>query len=194
MPVQFVYRIFEEIVKIPSKFTRFQWRLRVFPLITVCTLLLSACGSSYNVLFNDRVVYTPNPLPERGTLVDDPNLQGCINQILLSSETSTPESITLLACPNADIQTLRGIERLENLEQLDLSDNRISDLAPLSNLQNLRLVSMRNNNIRNINPLMGLPILRFVSLTGNDNIPCRQLNNMESKIGNSLTRPLACNN
>ncbi|MEX2367322.1 MAG: hypothetical protein WD601_12020 [Pseudohongiellaceae bacterium] len=167
--------------------------IRRYLAILLLGCLPGACNSPYTITLNERVLYTPNP-QLRGELVSDPNLQGCLNQIMMNSETAEPESITLLACPDAGITSIQGIEKLSNLEQLELSDNRISDLGPLANLRNLRLVSMANNDIRSISPLMPLPTLRFVSLQGNENIPCRQLDNLEEKLGNTLTRPLFCNN
>lgn len=150
-----------------------------------------ACTSPYTITLNDNILYSPNP-DNSDKLVADPNLQGCLNQIFISSGNSDLENIRLLACPGAGIQSLAGIEKLSNLEQLDLSDNSISSLEPLSRLINLRVLSMRNNDIRSISPLLPLPILRFVSLQGNNNIFCRQLNEMAKKIGNLLNRPLSC--
>ena len=160
-------------------------------LLPAFVLLLTACKGPYTVTLNDRVLYTPNPDASE-KLLSDPNLQGCLNQILLSSTNKDPQAVTLMACPNAGIQSLRGIENLPNMEQLDLSDNAINDLGPLVNLKKLRVLSLRNNGIRNISQLSSLPILRFVSLQGNDDIPCRQLDNLAKKVGSSLNRPSNC--
>lgn len=123
----------------------------------------------------------------------DANLQGCLNQVFISSGNNDPEAVTLLACPSAGVQTLIGIETLINLEQLDLSGNAITDLTPLLNSKKLRLLSIRDNRLGNINSLLSLPILRFVSLQGNNKISCRELDRLEEKIGNTLNRPLNCN-
>jgi internalin A len=160
-------------------------------LIALITLQLSAC-SGYRVVLNNNVLYSPNGMPVTPSLLSDANLQGCLNQLFNSSGNDDPESITLLACPSSGVQSLTGIGALPNLEQLELSDNTISDLSPLQNLRNLRVLSIRNNRINNINTLMSLPILRFVALQGNNTISCRQLDDLETKIGNSLNRPANC--
>lgn len=162
-----------------------------FLLIALLILLLTAC-SGYRVVLNNNVLYSPNGTPVTPSLVSDANLQGCLNQLFNSSGNDDPESITLLACPSSGVQSLTGISALTNLEQLELSDNTISDLSPLQNLRNLRVLSIRNNRINNINVLMSLPILRFVALQGNNTISCRQLEVLEEKIGNSLNRPENC--
>ena len=154
--------------------------------------LLSACGS-YRVVLGDSVLYSPAGAPVKPSLLADANLQGCVNQLFNSSGNDDPESITLLACPSAGVQSLAGIGALVNLEQLELSDNTITDLRPLQNLRKLRVLSIRNNRINNINILLSMPILRFVALQGNNNINCRQLDELEARLGNTLNRPERCN-
>lgn len=160
--------------------------------LTVISLFLTAC-SGYQVVLNDNVLYSPRNLPPP-SLLSDPNLQGCLNLQFATADNDDPRNIKLLACPSSGVQSLDGIRELPNLEQLELSDNNISDLSPLLALRNLRVLSARNNRISNINALMSLPILRFVALQGNNAIPCRQLDTLEEKIGNSLNRPASCSN
>jgi len=161
-------------------------------LIAVISLLLTAC-SGYQFVLNDNVLYSPSNQPPP-SLLSDPNLQGCLNQQFANAGNDDPRNIKLLACPSSAVQSLEGIRELPNLEQLELSDNNISDISPLLGLRNLRVLSARNNRISNINPLMSLPILRFVALQGNNAITCRQLDALEEKIGNSLNRPVSCSN
>ncbi len=156
-------------------------------------LLLTACGS-YRVMLGESVLYSPSGVPATPSLLSDANLQGCLNQVFITSGNNDPASVKLLACPSAGVQSLAGIGVLVNLEQLELSDNTVSDLSPLQNLRNLRVLSIRNNRIGNINTLLSLPILRFVALQGNNAISCRQLEQLEEKLGNSLNRPGRCSN
>lgn len=158
----------------------------------VASLLAACSGSPYTVSLNDNVLYSPNAALRAGG-VSDPALQGCINQILALGDTSLTE-IRSLACPEAGVRSLDGLQALTALEQLELSNNAIDNLAPLQPLRNLRVVSLRNNGIRNIGPLSGLALLRFVSLEGNDGIPCRQLDELQERLGNTLNRPLNCSN
>ena len=155
-------------------------------------ILLAGCENNpYTITLNNNVLYSPTERVQT-THVEDANLQGCINQYFLRNNHEDAEKITILACPSAGIETLAGIRNLPNLEQVDFSDNRITDVSALNALDNLRVLSIRNNDIRNTNPLLDMPLLRFVAMQGNDNIPCRQLDRLAEKIGNTLNRPLNC--
>jgi hypothetical protein len=160
-------------------------------LITALFLPLGACVMPYTVRLNDNVVYAPNGA-QRDTLVQDPGLQACLDLAMERNEQTDPASVTLLACAGAGIQTLAGIEALVGLEQLELSDNQISNLSPLLPLRNLRVLGLRNNRIGDIRPLGNLPILRFLSLEGNDRVPCRQLDLVAMRLGNTFGRPQSC--
>jgi len=168
-------------------------QLTLVLVLMASALILTSCSTSYRLVLNDNVLFTPTgrALP---SLLSDTSLQGCLNQQFTSTGNEDPGSITLLACPSSGVQSLVGINALPNLEQLELSDNSIIDLSPLSSLRNLRVLSIRNNRITDINALLPLPILRFVALQGNNRLPCRQLEELGDKIGNSLNRPTSCVN
>ena len=154
-------------------------------------LMLGACVRPYTVTLNNNVLYSPNPAI-RDAVMQDPGLQACLDQSLARNEQTELQSITLLACPASGVETLAGIEALVNLEQLELSDNEVTNLSPLIPLKNLRVVGLRNNAVGDARPLNELPILRFLSLEGNDGIPCRQLDSFAAKLGNTFGRPQAC--
>jgi Leucine-rich repeat (LRR) protein len=165
--------------------------MRKYALLLPALLSIAGCSHNpYTITFNDNVLYSPNAA--RSGVLQDPSLQGCLNQMQQSTGVDDLEAITLLACPGAGVLSLAGIDALPNLEQLELSDNAITNLGPLVRLKNLRVLSIRNNAIGNINPLDALPILRFVALDGNNGIPCRQLDSLEQKLGNTLSRPQRC--
>jgi hypothetical protein len=160
--------------------------------LLLAALLAGGCSNGpYRITFNDNVIYDPALPPERRQF-PDPGLQACVNQVMAADATLTLSSITLLACPDAGIQDLAGIEVLAALEQLEVSNNRISNIAPLASLRNLRVLGIRNNSLGNIGILVGMPILRFVTLQGNPGISCRQLDELGEKLGNTLTRPATC--
>jgi Leucine-rich repeat (LRR) protein len=166
---------------------------RLFRLLATSTffLIVGCKQNPYTVMFNDNVVYSPNAaLMDK--VVSDPSLQACINQVLAANPDMDLEGIKLIACPGAGITTLEGIGNLPNLEQLDVSDNAISNLSPLLALKKLRVLSLRTNAIVNTGPLLSLPLLRFVSLAGNTQITCRDLASLEKKLGNTLDKPLTC--
>lgn len=162
------------------------------PVQAACLLLLlSACRGPYTVRLNDQVVYTPNP--DAIGILEDPNFQGCLNLVLGNNDSGDPGQLSSLACPAAGITSLRGIDALGKLQQLDLSGNAITDLGPLATLKELRILSVRDNDLRSITALNSLPLLRFVSLQGNPAIPCRQLDELQGRLGNTLERPATCN-
>lgn len=161
-------------------------------LIGLCSTL-GGCLHPYTVRLNDNVLFSPSEAI-RNAVTQDPALQACLDQTLERMEKTDPATITLLACPGAGVETLAGIEALENLEQLELSDNAIVNLSPLLRLRNLRVLGLRNNRVGDIRPLADLPLLRFLALEGNDRIPCRQLDAFAARLGNTFGRPQSCVN
>ena len=163
-------------------------------LFLAIVLFLSSCSSRYQVVLNNNVLYSPIASNVTPSILGDADFQGCLNQHFASTGVDDPEQVTLLACPSASIGSLVGIGALPNLEQLELSDNSISDLRPLLSLKKLRVLSIRNNRVTDISPLMSLPLLRFVALQGNNSIDCQRLAALDEKIGNSLNKPENCTN
>ena len=156
-------------------------------------ILLSSCSfNPYAISVNDNVLYSPsgNIIEE---VVEDPGLQGCINIYLNNNPDANLETISQLTCTDAGITSLIGLNNVPNLSLLDVSNNRIIDLSPVIYLEALRVLRIANNPIRNINALSNLNLLNFIDLSGNTLIPCRQLDQLESKLRNSLRRPLSCN-
>jgi Leucine-rich repeat (LRR) protein len=154
------------------------------------SLLLGSCADNpFKVMFGDKVLFTPRE--STGPLAD-PALQACLNQVLSQTEGSSIATLRTLACPGAGVQSLEGIGALAQLEQLELSSNRITDISPLRPLRNLRVLNLSDNRVGNVGILDSLPILRFVSLQGNNTIACRQLNALQNRLGNTLTRPTQC--
>lgn len=166
-------------------------------LLTVLFTVLCAmggCAQRYSVTLNNNVLYGPEAAAQRNAVTRDSGLQACLDQTLERLEQTDPARVTLLACPGAGIETLAGLEALAGLEQLELSDNDISDLGPLVALKNLRVLGLRNNEIGDVRVLNELPILRFLTLEGNERIPCRQLDGLQAKLGNTFGRPERCVN
>ena len=58
-------------------------------------------------------------------------------------------------------------EDFSEMEELDLSDNGISDISDLAMLHNLQIVSLENNEIADISPLLELENLNEVNVEGN---------------------------
>jgi Leucine-rich repeat (LRR) protein len=75
---------------------------------------------------------------------------------------------------NNRITDLSPLIGLKNLEELNLSDNQIGYIDCLSNLESLKTVQLSNNFIEDITPLFELRQLEFVELSGN-NIDIEQI-------------------
>ncbi len=71
-----------------------------------------------------------------------------------------------LAVP-AGVKSLVDLKKLPNLEYLDLSNAKLTNISGLSNLKNLRVLYLQRNEISDISPLKGLVKLEVLSLNGN---------------------------
>lgn len=89
---------------------------------------------------------------------------------------------------NTGLKTLEGLA-LPRLRRLDVSMNKIADLAPLATLPALRSLNLQDNPAANIDVLAGLPEMRSLSLTGMGKVkslePLRGLTQLSSLV---LTR------
>jgi Leucine-rich repeat (LRR) protein len=100
-------------------------------------------------------------LPADSTMkpIADMSLRACISNALQKDEskinTSDLESIVDLACANANIASISGLEQLKNIQYLNIAGNDVSDITPLIGLKNLSWVSLYNNRVSQISPLKG---------------------------------------
>jgi hypothetical protein len=72
-----------------------------------------------------------------------------------------------LILDEADIEDLSGVEYCVNVNSLDLSRNRISELRPLAGLTNLQTLMLADNEISDVDPLAALEGLEELDLSGN---------------------------
>jgi hypothetical protein len=96
---------------------------------------------------------------------------------------------------NLGVQSLGGLECLLHLRAVDLSDNQISDLAPLEGMVELDWLNLDNNPIVDVSPLVTQPraagweYLSFV----NTQISCEeQAQNLEILTANRRTGVHSC--
>lgn len=150
---------------------------------------LAGCSQRFAVSINEQTVYDPRP-NSSGYRFSDPGLQGCVNFALQGG--GSIESLTVLACPDWEIEEIEGIGVLSNLQFLDISNNAITSLAPLEGLDRLSSLTITNNRITDIAPLLSMQTLTSAVLTGNDAIPCGQLDDLSERLGNNLRRPAEC--
>ena len=66
-----------------------------------------------------------------------------------------------------DILTINGLEKLEDLEVLDLRRNKITEIRGLKSLRNLKKLDLKENSITKITGLNSLNNLRELNLTKN---------------------------
>ncbi|AWZ49444.1 hypothetical protein C3495_11750 [Clostridiaceae bacterium 14S0207] len=81
------------------------------------------------------------------------------------------------------VRSLEGLQYAINLETLDLSENRISDLTPLSNLKKLEYLELDRNIVEDLTPLSKVKSLKHLNIYNNENIvdtqPLANLTNLE---------------
>lgn len=111
--------------------------------IIIFLAILSAC-QKYQVTLNERPIYTPPELLE-GLATADPALEACIQQTILDGNIVKLEGLTRLRCTHAGIRSLTGLEQLAWLQELDLSNNELSNIDKLFKLERLTHVRLVEN-------------------------------------------------
>ena len=102
---------------------------------------------------------------------EDPVLETLLRQSLDLREGPLSQedllTVTHLDGEGLNIQSLKGIDQLRNLESLNLRDNKIVDLEPLARLSMLRELDLRSNLIHEVQSLDRLFSLQELDLRGN---------------------------
>ena len=156
-------------------------------------MLVVSCSRQFAVTINNQPVYDPRT--QAITLqVADADLQGCINLALRQQRLENPIDLTVLSCANANVRALDGIAQFPRLRFLDLANNRITNLEPLAGMNQLSGLSIPDNPLADIDVLFTLPGLTAAILSGNNGISCSQLDDLQAKLGDNLTRPETCAN
>lgn len=106
--------------------------------IAVMGLALSACSDD---------------APYKGKFADK-GLQACVADTLRKEGLTDPGEITELLCQDEDVQSLAGLDALQNLEELYLQDNTLTSLQGMGELPRLRIISVAGN--RQLKSLQGL--------------------------------------
>lgn len=101
----------------------------------------------------------------------DANLGQCVLDAATANGWQTVEQVTALSCANRTIANLTGIENLQALQTLVLSDNQISVITPLRSLTQLKQLN----------------------LSGNSGIQCTELDALAAVLTSiAMTRPADC--
>lgn len=102
----------------------------------------------------------------------------------------TPEqlnSIDFLIAVGKNIENLKGLEYLKNLNHLDASHNQITDLNPISSLTKLETLNLKDNRISDIQPLQALRQLNNLNLEGNQIDDISTLSNLTAIVTLNLS-------
>ncbi|MAT93837.1 MAG: hypothetical protein CME59_14695 [Halioglobus sp.] len=134
------------------------------------SLLLAAC-QGYDIKVNDRVVYSPPPL-FTGFDIADPALRACVEQAIVDQSVTAPAELVDLNCAHAGITDLGGLSVFTGLRRLRMSANGIRNLVELNRLDELRELYLDDNRIVDPVPLYGLSALDHLDLSGNPDLQC----------------------
>ncbi len=85
--------------------------------------------------------YAQTPLPQ----LSDPSLQLCLNETATQHGWQFAEQVTGLSCVARGVVRIEGVERLVNLEQLNLANNQLLDAIPLGQLSKLFSLNLAGN-------------------------------------------------
>ena len=112
-------------------------------------------------------------------------MEECVIDAAMTYGYTQLEEFTQLDCSlnPKTILGLDGIDRLSNLETLDLSNSGIIDLSPLTELASLHSLTLRNARISDIDALFSIGSLISIDLTGNPGVTCDDLDKLVSTGG-----------
>jgi hypothetical protein len=117
---------------------------------------------------------------------EDPNLEQVVRETINKPEgtlyLSDVIEIKDLEAIERGIESLEGIQQLQNLKSLGLWINQISDISPLQTLTNLWYLSLHGNQISDITPIKTLTNLSYLNFCDNqvsDITTVQSLTNLE---------------
>lgn len=118
----------------------------------------------------------------------DVNIESTVRQQLgkLTGELTKVdlESIKSLWVANIQITSLKGIEKLTNLEKLELTSTGIEDISYLKNLKKLKILGLFGNNIPNLDIIGSLTNLESLNVRYNSRLsnisPLEGLTNLKA--------------
>ncbi len=158
------------------------------------SFILIGCSVEDNSTSN-----TQKPLLEDKNLAGlfpDINLQSCIDELATTNKWQSSAQLSgALDCSNKNIQSLAGMEYLIYLTNVNFSNNKIENVAPLAELPRLEVVRLQNNAIGikgdgNVDKLTSLTQASDINIAGNKSISCTELTTLTSafnRSGNSST-------
>ncbi len=117
--------------------------------------------------------------PNDPVVFNDANLKTAVeNRLGLNPTENDMLGLTYLGAIGFGVTDLVGLEYAENMTDLFLHSNNISNLSPLGNLTGLTRLYLENNNISDINPLENLRNLIDLDLEDNNISDISSLGNL----------------
>lgn len=141
-------------------------QMRIKAGITEGDLMLSDVWEVQRLDLRYAYIYDLSPLLELKNL----NMLMLSNTTQCLSDLSEFQQLKTLYMSCAGISDISFLAELTNLEELDISENHISDLTPLSGLKNLKYLYLYNNDLSDISPLAELTNLENLDLRYNEGI------------------------
>ncbi|CAL6005718.1 Conserved_hypothetical protein [Hexamita inflata] len=74
-------------------------------------------------------------------------------------------NITALVVKSCNLQSIYGIQQMQQLKFLNLGDNRLTDISPLEGLSNLEYLNLEDNQVADISPISELNNLVILIMT-----------------------------
>ncbi len=129
-------------------------------------------GDAVRALNENRVVYASHEARDVDLLTyQDSSFSSCLASSYANTEVL---DLTGIACISRDIGSIEGIQQLNMLGDINLSDNRIVNVSPLASLSQTLVTS--------------------INLDGNDTALCHELEQLESRYPGRVIVPDSCLN
>lgn len=93
-------------------------------------------------------------------------------------------SLLLLDKEIGDLEAMPVFQYASNLENLNLYDNRISNLTPISRLSKLSWLNLGRNQIKDLSPLKSLPHLKKLYIYENPNLTLYEVEELKKALPN----------
>ncbi|APT28949.1 internalin [Bacillus anthracis] len=90
------------------------------------------------------------------------------------------ENLERITIQGSDVRNIAPISQLKRLKVVDLSFNKIENVEPLVNLEKLDILELQNNRIADVTPLSQLKKVRTINLSGNKISDIKPLYNVSS--------------
>ena len=116
------------------------------------------------IKYNDKIIAIKNG---KSFDLSDQNIEHIDNIEGFENNYANVEELDL---SNNKIKNLEGIEKFSNLRILKISNNHINNINGLDSLKKLQKLSLRNNNIAQIGVLKKISSLKYLDLSGNSKI------------------------